>query len=115
NTVWQDGGIRGYEWRFVGTGDGFDVRPDPFDPNYLYSEWQGGNLWRFDLRTGEGRDIKPAPPEGTKLRFNWNAGMATDPFDAATIYSGSQFLHKSTDRGETWTAISPDLTSNNSE
>ena len=115
NTVWQGGGIRSYEWRFVGTGDGFDVRPDPFDPNYVFSEWQGGNLWRFDLRTGEGRDVKPAPPAGGKNRFNWNAGMATDPFDAGTIYSGSQFLYKSTDRGETWTAISPDLTTNNPE
>jgi photosystem II stability/assembly factor-like uncharacterized protein len=115
NTSWKGGGIRNYEWRFVGTGDGFDVRPDPFDPDLLYSEWQGGNLARFDLRTGEARDIKPAPPTGVKLRFNWNAGLAVDPFDAGTIYSGSQFLHKSTDRGETWTTISPDLTSNNPE
>ncbi len=115
NTVWQGGGIRSHEWRFVGTGDGFDTRPDPFDPNYVYSESQGGELWRFDLRTGEGRDVKPAPPAGGKLRFNWNAGLATDPFDSGTLYSGAQFLYKSTDRGETWTAISPDLTTNNPE
>ncbi|HEY2738814.1 MAG TPA: hypothetical protein VGK45_10440, partial [Thermoanaerobaculia bacterium] len=48
-----------------------------------------------------------------RLRFNWNAGLATDPFHPGTIYSGSQFLHKSTDRGESWTIISPDLTTNN--
>ncbi|HEY4596026.1 MAG TPA: hypothetical protein VIJ02_06460, partial [Thermoanaerobaculia bacterium] len=46
---------------------------------------------------------------------NWNAGFATDPLEPGTIYMGSQFLHKSTDRGETWTAISPDLTTNNSD
>ncbi|HBL25981.1 MAG TPA: hypothetical protein DD490_04010, partial [Acidobacteria bacterium] len=46
-------------------------------------------------------------------RFNWNAGLATDPFHPGTLYLGSQFLHKSTDRGETWTTISPDLTTDN--
>jgi hypothetical protein len=50
-----------------------------------------------------------------ELRFNWNAGIAQDPFDPATIYYGSQFLHKSTDRGASWTVISPDLTSDNPE
>ncbi len=48
----------------------------------------------------------------TDLRFNWNAGLAQDPFDPGTIYYGSQFLHKSTDRGNSWNVISPDLTSN---
>ena len=75
--------------------------------------WQGGNLMRWNLRTGEAKDVKPAPPEGVELRFNWNAGFAVDPFAPDTIYLGSQFLHRSTDRGETWTTISPDLTTNN--
>jgi hypothetical protein len=47
------------------------------------------------------------------LRFNWNAAIAQDPFDPATVYYGSQFVHKSTDRGATWSVISGDLTSNN--
>jgi hypothetical protein len=47
-----------------------------------------------------------------KLRFNWNAALAQDPFNNATIYYGSQFLHKSSDKGSTWEIISPDLTSN---
>jgi hypothetical protein len=113
NTTWQQGGIRTYQWTMVGDGDGFDTRPDLGDPNFVYSLWQGGNLNRYDYRTGEMRGIKPSPPDGVKLRFNWNAGLATDPFDPGTIYLGSQFLHKSADRGETWTTISPDLTSNN--
>ena len=115
NTVWQFGGIRSFQWQVVGDGDGFETLPDPFDANYVYSESQGGYLSRIDLRAGQARFIRPSPPEGVKLRFNWNTGLATDPFDAGTIYYGSQFLHKSTDRGETWTTISPDLTTNKPE
>jgi len=115
NTVWQFGGVRNFQWQVVGDGDGFETLPDPFDPNYVYSESQGGYLARIDLRAGQARFIRPSPPDGVKLRFNWNTGLATDPFDAGTIYYGSQFLHKSTDRGETWTTISPDLTTNNPE
>jgi hypothetical protein len=48
-------------------------------------------------------------------RFNWNSGFAIDPFDSKTIYSGSQFVHKSNDRGNSWTIISPDLTTNDPE
>jgi photosystem II stability/assembly factor-like uncharacterized protein len=113
NTVWQQGGIRSYEWTTLVGGDGFDTRPDLADPNLVYSMSQGGEIIRYDLRTGEQRAIKPSPPAGGKLRFNWNAGFATDPLEPGTIYLGSQFLHRSADRGETWTAVSPDLTTNN--
>lgn len=109
------GGIRNHEWLLVGFGDGFETLPDTQDSKIGYSMWQGGNLGRFNLNTSELRDIKPPAPDGTKLRFNWNAGLATDPFTPGTIYYGSQFLHKSTDRGETWTIISPDLTTNDPE
>jgi hypothetical protein len=111
--VWAKGGIRNHEWRMVGDGDGYDVRDHPGDPEVGYSMWQGGNLLRWNLRTGEIRDIKPPQPKGPKLRFNWNAGLAQDPFEPDTIYLGSQFVHRSADRGESWTVISPDLTSNN--
>jgi hypothetical protein len=75
---------------------------------------QGGVLYRWNLDTGEQRLIRPDPqPIDVDLRFNWNAGLAQDPFDAATIYYGSQFLHKSEDRGDSWKVISGDLTSNN--
>jgi photosystem II stability/assembly factor-like uncharacterized protein len=113
NTVWQQGGIRSYEWTALVGGDGFDTRPELADPNLVYSMSQGGELLRYDLRTGEQRAIKPSPLAGGKLRFNWNAGFATDPLEPGTIYLGSQFLHRSADRGESWTAISPDLTTNN--
>ena len=115
SSLWQDGGIRNHHWKVVGGGDGFDTRPDPKDSSQGYSMWQGGNLMRWNLRSGEQRSIKPPEPEGTRLRFNWNAGFAIDPFDSNTIYLGSQFVHRSTDRGETWTILSPDLTTNNPE
>ncbi len=116
STVWETGGIRNLHWQDIGFGDGFDALPDPENARQGYSMSQGGNLSRWNLDTGEQRLIRPDPqPINTDLRFNWNAGLAQDPFDAGTIYYGSQFLHKSTDRGESWTVISPDLTSNNPE
>ena len=114
--VWENAGIRNLHWQEVGFGDGFDTLPDPQDSRRGYVMSQGGNLSTWNLDTGEQRVIKPAPPQsGVDLRFNWNAAIAQDPFDPATIYYGSQFVHKSTDRGVTWSTISGDLTSNNPE
>ncbi|HKK11642.1 MAG TPA: hypothetical protein VJ945_02345, partial [Flavobacteriaceae bacterium] len=60
--------------------------------------------------------VRPTHPDPkVKLRFNWNAAINIDPFDNNTLYFGSQFVHKSTDKGETWTIISPDLTTNDPE
>ncbi|MEO7794732.1 MAG: hypothetical protein ABIV06_08160 [Thermoanaerobaculia bacterium] len=115
SSVHQGGGIRNHFWKSVGSGDGFETLPDPTDSLQGYALWQGGNLSRWNWRTGEFKEIKPAAPAGAMLRFNWNAGLALDPFDPKTVYLGSQFLHKSTDRGEVWTIVSPDLTTNNPE
>ena len=118
SAVWEAGlsrGIRNLHWQMVDFGDGFDTMPDPEDSMRGYAMSQGGYLSRWNLHTGEGKDIRPTGPEGTPLRFNWNAGIAQDPFDPATIYYGSQFVHRSSDRGETWEIISGDLTTNNPE
>jgi photosystem II stability/assembly factor-like uncharacterized protein len=115
SNVWRRGGIRNYDWIEVGGGDGFETLPHPTDATVGYSLWQGGNIMRWNLRTGEQKLLKPADPKDLKLRFNWNAGLATDPFEPDAVYLGSQFVHKSADRGETWTTISPDLTTNNPE
>lgn len=109
------GGIRNSEWEEVGFGDGFDVVPYLPNTRYGYGMSQGGNLYRYDVMTGASKSIKPYHPDGVKLRFNWNAGIAQDPFNTETIYYGSQFLHKSTDMGNTWEIISPDLTTNDPE
>ncbi len=112
--VWENAGIRNLHWQEVFFGDGFDTIPDPENSRRGYVMFQGGYLARWDLDTGERRLIRPDPQApDVDLRFNWNAGFAQDPFDPATIYYGSQYLHKSEDRGETWTVISGDLTSNN--
>ena len=113
--VMEQGGIRNHHWRMLGFGDGFDVLADPADPAAGYSMYQGGNLGRWDIRTGEWRHIRPPEPAEGKLRFNWNAALAVDPFDPAVVYYGSQFVHRSPDRGETWRTISPDLTTNTLE
>jgi photosystem II stability/assembly factor-like uncharacterized protein len=114
NTLWERSGVRNSDWKSVAGGDGFDTRPDPRDSSRGYAMSQAGNLVRWDLKSGERRDIRPNDPaKGPTLRFNWNSGFATDPFDPDTIYYGSQFLHRSTDRGDSWEAISGDLTTNN--
>ena len=114
--VWENAGIRNHHWREVSFGDGFDTRPMPDDPTRGYSMSQEGFLYRWDTDTGEVRSIRPAAPDGVeRLRFNWNAGLAQDPFDPDVIYYGSQFVHRSDDRGLSWEAISPDLTTNKPE
>jgi photosystem II stability/assembly factor-like uncharacterized protein len=111
--VWAGQGVKNVYWEMVAFGDGFDVVPDIDNTRYGFAMSQGGNLVRFDALTGESKFIKPAHPDkNVKLRFNWNAGIAQDPFDKNTIYYGSQFLHKSTDKGDSWEVISPDLTTN---
>ena len=111
--LWRNAGIRNSYWQEVFFGDGFDAAPDPADSRFGYAMSQGGNLGRFDVQTGYVKNIRPTHPDPDfKLRFNWNAAFAQDPFDAGTIYYGSQFLHRSTNRGATWEIISGDLTTN---
>ncbi len=112
SAVWRRGGIANHAWEETSFGDGFDVLPDRSDERFGYSMSQGGNLVRYDLASGDTKFLKPQHPNGTTLRFNWNAAIAADPFDAKSVYYGSQFVHKSTNRGNTWEVISPDLTTN---
>jgi hypothetical protein len=74
---------------------------------------QQGYVSRYDWKTGNNYNIQPTHPDGiTNLRFNWNSAINIDPFDNSTIYFGSQFVHKSEDKGLTWEIISNDLTTN---
>lgn len=111
--VWKQGGIRNDYFFPIGGGDGFDVVPDPDDSRYGYSMSQQGYVSRYDKLTGRSKYIRPIHPDpNVRLRFNWNAAIAQDPFDNSTIYFGSQFVHKSTNKGDSWEVISPDLTTN---
>ncbi len=107
------GGVRNKHWDSIGFGDGFWMFADPQDPNIVYSQYQGGQFFRFDRKIGEGQRIRPGLEDGqTALRFNWNAPLHLSPTGDGTIYVGSQYLHRSRDRGETWQTLSPDLTTN---
>ena len=111
--VWRAQGIRNSYWQEIAFGDGFDVVPDRDNSQYGYAMSQQGNVRRYDWKTGNDYSVRPTPPDDTtELRFNWNAGIGQDPFDNSTVYFGSQVVHKSTDKGLTWTVISPDLTTN---
>lgn len=113
--AWYRGGLINEFWDFLTQGDGFDAKPVPGDPRYCYAQSQGGSISRVDMLTGSLKNIRPAPAQNERLRFNWNAALAQDPFDNNTIYFGSQFVHKSINRGDTWEKISADLTTNDKE
>ena len=110
--LWSGGGIINTYWEFLMGGDGFDVMPASGDPSICYAMSQQGNVGRVDLETGNITNIKPVGDGKTPLRFHWNSAIAQDPFHPNTIYFGSQFVHRSGDRGDSWKRISPDLTTN---
>ncbi|TDI77979.1 MAG: hypothetical protein E2O83_07170, partial [Bacteroidetes bacterium] len=114
--VWKSQGIRNSYWQEISFGDGFDVVPDKDDSRYGWSMSQQGYVSRYDWKTGNNYSVRPTHSDpDMKLRFNWNSALNIDPFDNNTIYFGSQFVHKSTDRGLTWSLISEDLTTNDPE
>ncbi len=114
--VWRAQGIRNSYWQEISFGDGFDVVPDRDDSRYGWSMSQQGFVSRYDWKTGNNYGVRPTHPDAdVLLRFNWNSAINIDPFDNSTLYFGSQFVHKSTDKGETWSVISPDLSTNDPE
>ena len=103
-------GIRNSDWRITIGGDGHDCAIDPEDPNIIYCESQRGFLRRYDRQSGEAVDIRPQPEKGEDhLRFNWDSPIYISPHSHTRLYFGSRRLHRSDDRGDSWTAISPDL------
>ena len=114
--VWRTQGIRNSYWQEISFGDGFDVVPDKDNTRFGWSMSQQGYVSRYDWQTGNNYTVRPTHPDPeVQLRFNWNAAINIDPFDNNTLYFGSQFVHKSTDKGQTWTVISGDLTTNDPE
>jgi hypothetical protein len=109
-------------WRTVSGGESGWTIPDPVDPDIIWSSGTGagalgGSIDRFDLRTGQYRAVEvwPESPRGTtadavKYRFNWTFPVAMSPHDPERIYVGSQHVHLTTNRGQSWEVISPDLT-----
>jgi len=106
------GGITNHRWENMYGGDGFWMFPDPADADYIYAEYQGGEIARVNRHTHEARNVKPRPNYNEKLRYNWNTPIALSPNEKGTVYIGSQFLFRSRDHGQNWERISPDLTTN---
>jgi photosystem II stability/assembly factor-like uncharacterized protein len=106
----NDHGIRNSDWFVTVFGDGFEPAVDPQDPDTVYSQWQYGGLVRYNRKTGERVDIKPQESkDGPPLRWNWDSPLLISPHNAKRLYYASQILFRSDDRGDNWTAISPDL------
>jgi len=114
-----DGGIGREDWYPVGGGESAHVAFDPDDPRRVYATSIVGFITEYDVATGIERNIQAYPELGLgssagelRYRFNWNAPVAVSPHDPRVIYHGGNVLLRSTDRGRSWQAISPDLTRN---
>ncbi|HVF50849.1 MAG TPA: hypothetical protein VNA19_12225 [Pyrinomonadaceae bacterium] len=117
----EPAGILNDDWRMISFGDGFYVFNHADDPELYLSESQGGNIVRTDMRTREQQAVTPqarddgGPAADIKYRFNWNSPIIPSPHDKNTVYLAGSVVFKSTDFGKSWTAISPDLSTNDKE
>ena len=112
-------GIRRSDWYDVGGGEAGFVQFDPADPNLVYAGEYLGYISHFDYRTGSARNVTVFPDNGSghgaedlRYRFQWTAPIATSPHDSKIVYHGGNVLFKTSDGGQSWTAISQDLTRN---
>ncbi|MEM9321641.1 MAG: glycosyl hydrolase [Pseudomonadota bacterium] len=106
-------GITNGDWFVTLFGDGHQSAVDPNNADIVYAEWQQGNLVRYDRRTGEQVYIKPQAAEGEAPdRYNWDAPILISPHDSKTIFFASQRVWRSDNYGDSWRAISGDLTRN---
>ncbi len=115
-------GITLQYWNAMGGGESGYIAVDPRDPNIIYSGSYGGSIDRVDLRTGHTRSIMVYPQmalgnaaRDLKYRFQWNAPIRISPHNPDVLYQTSQYVHKSTNGGQSWDVISPDLTRNDAE
>ena len=111
-------------WVSVGGGDGFFAVPDLKDPHLVYTDLQGGVISLTDTRSGASWAINPYPAgigssgqwmAPQKYRFNWNAPIVLSPQDPKTVYFGGNVLFKTTNYGQAWIVISPDVTTNDKD
>ena len=122
--TFSGGSIPRSAWQPVGGGESGWATPDPVDPNIVWSSASGsgsigGIVERFDLRNGQMRRVEVwpdqtngSPAADLKYRFVWTFPLTMSPHDHRKLYVGSQFVHQTTDDGQSWQVISPDLTTN---
>ncbi|HEX4601356.1 MAG TPA: hypothetical protein VH116_08180, partial [Gemmatimonadales bacterium] len=109
--------LNGSEWFTVTGGDGEYAVPAPTDSSILYVDSQNGNITRVELKTGRTRSIRPylkgvneTKPANLEYRFNWTTPIEVSATDANAVFLGANVVFKTTDGGEHWRPISPDLT-----
>jgi photosystem II stability/assembly factor-like uncharacterized protein len=114
-----DNGITTSDWFDVGGGESGWIAPSPKDSEIIFAGSYDGLITRFDHRTGQLRDVNPYPNNTMgwgaaelKYRFQWNFPIVFSPHDPNTLYAAANVLFKSTNEGQSWQPISPDLTRN---
>lgn len=117
-------GIPRSAWQSVAGGESGWATPDPVDNNIIWSSASGsgsvgGIVERYDLRNGQARNVEVwpdqtngSPAADLKYRFVWTFPLTISPHDHKKLYVGSQYVHQTTDDGQSWQVISPDLTTN---
>jgi photosystem II stability/assembly factor-like uncharacterized protein len=123
NEKWNQVGVREGDWvRLRYMADGMYTLTDPRDPDLIYYNGHFGDITRLDMRNQEERYIQPYPPGPhggganlEKYRFNWNSPIHMSPSNPDVLYYGGNVLFRTADRGETWSIISPDLSTNDPE
>jgi photosystem II stability/assembly factor-like uncharacterized protein len=115
----NDFGIGESDWYDVGGGESGWIAPSPKDSNVVFAGSYGGYLTRYDHRTKQLRSVNVWPDnpmgygaEGMKYRFQWNYPILFSPHEPNTLYAAGDHLFRSTNEGQSWEAISPDLTRN---
>ncbi len=118
SAVRASNGITNDRWHQVQGGDGFVTIMDARDGRIVYTESQDGNMTRRNTLTGESKSIRPTPGNTTdpnpsgNYRFHWDTPMQFSMTDPGVLLAAGNKIFRSNDRGDSWTAISPDLTSN---
>ncbi|NHF60544.1 glycosyl hydrolase [Flavobacteriaceae bacterium TP-CH-4] len=118
----NDQGIDWKDWYAVAGGESAFLAFDPDKPEVIYGGTYQGNIDKWDAKSRESKPIKEYPelglsiaPKDSKYRYNWNAPIITSPHARSTIYHAGNVVFKSSDEGQTWTVVSPDLTKNETD
>jgi photosystem II stability/assembly factor-like uncharacterized protein len=106
----DESGISNEDWFVTVGGDGYETLVDPTNPDIVYSQWQYGGLVRYDRGSGELIDIQPQEAPGEDAhRWNWDSPLIISPHSPTRLYYACQRVFRSDDHGDSWTAVSPDL------
>ncbi len=104
-------GVTNDEWFATLGGDGFWQAIEPGNENIVYSEYQYGNMYRYDKQSGEQVNIKPRErKDELAYKWNWDTPLFISPHSKTRLYCAANKVFRSDDRGNSWQVISEDLT-----